>query len=552
MHNINRRNIYVFVLFLLLLLVSIGGLLHFGLPWTHDGQDHVARVANFYTNLQHGVFIPRWAPNLNWGYGHPILEFLYPLPSYLGSFFHVLGFSFINSVKIVFGLSVVLSGIFMYWWLADFLGFWPGIVGGLLYVYAPYRFVELYVRGEYGELMAFMIIPLVLFFAYRLFRFRSFLYCVGFSISLGCLVLAHNSMALIFLPFILFYGFYLWLLSDQRKRFVCLFVMGFVLGFGLAAFFWIPGLLDGKYTLRDIILGHGEYKRFFLSSFGSLFWGPWQYGGSGGDMFTVQLGFFQWFAFLLSPLLFLKAYRAKNLFALFVCGLIIYTIISIYLMFPVSDLIWSHVRLLQLFQFPWRFLAVPVFTAPVLLAILVKSVPKRQIVLVSLSLMGLMLLFNLFYLHPKGYLYKPDDFFSGVYNGTTDTGESAPMWSVRFMEHRPLSSIEIIEGKAQIVEQKRTPIEHEYIITAMSDVRLVENTLYFPGWFVLVDGKQVTVEFQDPKYRGLMTFMVTPGKHIVDVKFAETRFRKIVDGISVLSLLIVLGVLGYFLKKKKI
>mgnify|MGYP001590198170 FL=1 len=82
---------------LLLILVGICvvpllDLLHLGLPIAHDGQDHVARIANFYQNLTEGNIIPRWAGNLNWGYGHPILEFLYPFPSYFASFFHFLGY----------------------------------------------------------------------------------------------------------------------------------------------------------------------------------------------------------------------------------------------------------------------------------------------------------------------------------------------------------------------------------------------------------------------------------------------------------------------------
>lgn len=95
----------------ILILIVIGfipviPLFHAGLPITHDGQDHVARIANFYASLSEGNIIPRWAENLNWGYGHPILMFLYPLPSYLASFFHFLGFSFVDSVKIVFGVVV--------------------------------------------------------------------------------------------------------------------------------------------------------------------------------------------------------------------------------------------------------------------------------------------------------------------------------------------------------------------------------------------------------------------------------------------------------------
>src|SRR5258705_12185261 len=102
---------------LLLACVPLINLLHPGLPVTHDGQDHVARIANFYQNLQEGTLIPRWAENLNWGYGHPILMFLYPLPSYFASFFHFLGFSFVSSTKLVFASAFILSIVAMYYWL---------------------------------------------------------------------------------------------------------------------------------------------------------------------------------------------------------------------------------------------------------------------------------------------------------------------------------------------------------------------------------------------------------------------------------------------------
>src|SRR5688572_26239531 len=102
-------------------LIPLGDLLNQGLPVTHDGQDHVARIANFYKNLEEGTIIPRWGANLNWGYGHPILMFLYPLPSYLASFFHFLGFSLVDSTKFVFGLAFIASGIAMYIWVREFL-----------------------------------------------------------------------------------------------------------------------------------------------------------------------------------------------------------------------------------------------------------------------------------------------------------------------------------------------------------------------------------------------------------------------------------------------
>lgn len=164
-----KKTIYkrylLFVILVLLSLIPVFDLFNPGIPITHDGQDHVARIANFYQNLQEGNIIPRWAANLNWGYGHPILMFLYPLPSYISSLFHFLGFSLVDSIKIVFGLGFIASGLAMYIWLKEFLGKHAAFLGAILYVFAPYRFVDLYVRGAIGEHVAFIFPPLVFIFS---------------------------------------------------------------------------------------------------------------------------------------------------------------------------------------------------------------------------------------------------------------------------------------------------------------------------------------------------------------------------------------------------
>ena len=73
-----KKNVLLALLICLSLLPLIG-LFPTGIPWTHDGKDHVVRIANFYQNLQEGNLVPRWGENLNWGYGHPVMMFLYPL-----------------------------------------------------------------------------------------------------------------------------------------------------------------------------------------------------------------------------------------------------------------------------------------------------------------------------------------------------------------------------------------------------------------------------------------------------------------------------------------
>lgn len=157
-----KKKIFL-ILLLILSFVPLTSLFHPGLPLTHDGPDHVARIANFYQALKEGIIVPRWAANLNWGYGHPILMFLYPLPSYIAFFFHFLGFSLVDSTKLVFGVSFIGSVLAMFLWLNAEWGPVSGFIGALLYGFAPYRFVDLYVRGAIGEHMAFVFVPLILY-----------------------------------------------------------------------------------------------------------------------------------------------------------------------------------------------------------------------------------------------------------------------------------------------------------------------------------------------------------------------------------------------------
>lgn len=545
------KNILFFLGFVGLLFITIISLFHSGFPITHDGQDHIARIANFYQNLSEGVWIPRWAPYLNWGYGHPILEFLYPLPSYLASFFHVIGFSFIDSTKIVFGLGMLLSGITMYMWLSQFWTKQAAFIGGLLYVFAPYRFVELYVRGDIGENLAFVFIPLVLYFIQLLSRNVRSRYVVGGSLSLGALILSHNAISLMALPFILVYIVYKWLVwTTNKSKFLLYSIFMVMLGFGISSFFWIPGLLEAKFTLRNIVTAGGYQNRFV--TFSQLLYGPWSYGGTGE--FTVQLGIFQWISIVISIILIPIFIIKKNKKIFFTSITLFFTAAAIFIMLPLSQFIWQRIILLQNFQFPWRFLALTVFTTAILSALIIEIVPQKMKNLIIFVVLLITIVLTKEDWYPKGYSYQPESYFTTVYNGTTDTGESAPIWSVRFMERRAKAPLQIIIGNATIMLSERKAIYHRYAVVAYEPTKFVENTLYFPGWAIFVDGTQVPIEFQNPQYRGLMTFSVPTGKHIVEIKFRETKLRITADSISILSIVILgcLYIVPLFLKKKHI
>lgn len=537
------------LLLVVILCIPLFSLFHSGFPITHDGQDHIARIANFYINLQNGIFIPRWAPNLNWGYGHPILEFLYPLPSYLASFFHFLGFTLMDSTKTVLGIGMLFSGITMYLWLSSFWSKKASFLSAILYVIAPYRFVEVYVRGDIGENLAFVFIPLVLLYIYKLSKRSSFSFVSFGAIFLSLLITAHNAVSLMMIPIIILYILYKYIFFVEKKykqQFLLNNFLLLVLGFGLSAFFWVPGLLEAKFTLRNIVTA-GVYKNRFID-FSQLLYGNWSYGGTG--LFTVQLGIVHWIVLIASlvglPLMWKKA---KNIFW-FTAVLNLTCVLAVFLMLPYSAAIWSKILLLQNFQFPWRFLAITTFCTAVIGGLVLQVMSKKFQTISFVVLCISVFLLNKDYWQAKGYIYKPESFYTSIYSGTTDTGESAPIWSVRFMERQPLAPIEIIEGKGTIVVQKHAPTIHVYSMINASSVRVLENTLYFPGWGIYVNGIQTPVQFQDERYRGLMTFIVPQGKNTIQVIFRESKvrlFSDIISGISVgfVILLLILGIIKH-------
>jgi len=243
----------------------------------------------------------------------------------------------------------------------------------------------------------------------------------------------------------------------------------------------------------------------------------------------------------LAPFLLWRFWRQKNKAWFFLLSLFLLFWLAIFLILPVAKPLYLKISLLQKFQFAWRFLSLAVLIPPIFAGALIGFLPKKfKLPIVCFLLLAVFLL-NKNYWQPKDFLLKEESFYQEPYPGTTDTGESAPRWSIRFMEDYPEAPLAVIDGQAEFQVGERTTNQHFYQVKAAVPTRLVENTLYFPGWQVLVDGQSVLVEFQDPAHRGLMTFFVEPGEHELKIIFKETRLRLFANYLSLAGFLSLLA-----------
>lgn len=532
------------ILFVIIVsLVPLLDLLHPGFPVTHDGQDHVARIANFYASLSEGHIVPRWAANLNWGYGHPVIMFLYPLPSYIASVFHAVGFSFVDSTKLVFAIAFVGSVLAMYAWGSFAWGRGAGLAMAILYGFAPYRFVDLYVRGAIGEHVAFVFPPLICLGLAKLARLEDGRPVLGFlfvAFGVMLLILSHNALSLMFLPLIGLYAVYL-ALSHKRLGIGYLLVAGvaIAMGFLLSAFYWMPAFFEGKYTLRDIVT-RGEISERFVS-WRSFLYSPWSYGG--GNALSKWLGAGQMLSLFIALYRFERWRKNRRL----MIALFMLLFFSLFAQTALSEPVWNTISILQKFQFPWRLMSLSVFILSVIGGVAVASELGNKRLVVVLLIAAVSVVSTIPMWRARAYVVKPEQFFTGIYDSTTDTGESSPIWSVRFMEKRPAAPALLFPGNGVIEARGRTTTERSYVVTVSEPSRFIENTLYFPGWRVMVDGVQLPEKnliFQDPLYRGLMTFDIAPGTHRIEFRFTETKLRMVADAVSLGAITVLILSLG--------
>ena len=556
-----KKECWVILLLLIVSFPAVRVLLQPGGFTSHDLTHHIIRQISMDKLLSEGQFPPRWSGELNNGYGYPVFLFNYPLPALVGEVFHKIGLGFVDSVKGVLFTSMIISILGMYLFLKELFGArLPAFLGALFYLYAPIRFLNVYVSAAVGSALALGIIPFM-FWSLVLISKRdkgnrgNWGILVG-ALSFAGLILAHNVTALIFVPVILgFAGILVWKKRDIRpaslaKRGEVIRGIGImlILGLGLSAWFWIPALVEAKYTRFDQIFGV-FYKDQFPTLW-QLIRSPWGYGLSHpqnpepGDM-SYQLGLIHIGVMLiLVPTLWIlrgispsTSLRVKEIRVIGGFTLAVFAI-SVFLILKISLPLWENLQFLSMVQFPLRFSAVAVFSASIAAALLINYLPFKKFIFISLLL--LVLYANRNHWNINEVFDPGEEYYLNLKTTSTTYGEHLPKWG-RSMDKPSPTKLEIIrgDGEIRVIRDESAKVEIEVEAKTASKLRL--NQFYFPGWEIEVDGKKIKFDYlTDAESYGLPIFNIPIGIHKVGAEFRNTPIRNLADGISVIMFIIVI------------
>lgn len=528
-----KRVLKLFLIFLLSL-PGIFPFLIFGLPNTHDGQTHVVRLASFHQALTDGQFPPRWAGNLTSGFGSPVFLFGFSLPSWFGEFFHLIGFSFEDSVKAVFILSYIVSGIFMYLFLAEFFLFLPAFVGAVFYQFAPYRFLDLYVRGDVGEALLFAIVPLVFWqVAKSKGKFSWWRFVLG-SVLVMMMILSHQSLAGVFLVVIFLYSL---VTSFSQKKSTLFYTASIILtGLFLTAWTNLPLVFEKYYTNLNLLIETNYHNQFPKLS--SLLYSGWHWGPADVDnpdiSMSFQLGIAQWLGLgILAIILFFNLIRTnlKKLIFDYKRELLFLSLffLFLFLITGFSKSLWDNLFFLPPLLYPWRLLGIEIFMTAVIVGMAISLIKSKSLkVFLSVVLIAISLYGNRNHLQVAGRTHHPDDFYLN-FSGTSDMwGEFLPK-GVNLPKSIPEKKVEVLSGEAEIKNLKVLSNKVSFQVMAKEKSQLLVNTFYFPGWRAFVDGKERALEKQE-----LVTLSVLDGQHDVEIKLGKTLVRAIGDFISLI------------------
>lgn len=512
-------------------------LLHPGLHPTHDGEYHVIRFYEFSKTLQDGNIYPRWASDLNNGYGLPLFNYVYPLPNYVASFFHVFGISFIDAFKLSMFFSLLLGALFFYLWSRQFWGDLGGIVCSIFYTFSPYHFVDIYIRGSVGEVWALAFLPGLIWALSKALQEKKSTFSIFSGVLLALIIFSHNILGLIFFIFMPFYIGLIFMLSKEKKYVLVNSLIILCIGLFLSMIFWLPALLERNYVtglqIYAVEKNFPELYELLIPSWGTGFSETIL-----ANQTSHQIGIANLVSIFLSIIIAIIFFlKRKFRLASMVTFFLVWFLVTFFLMQKISLPIWHIVPFMNYFQFPWRLLSVEILIASFLIGSVFKVWHSK---IVGLVLIIFAVLLSIQYTKPAYYHLRDDNYYitrSNFINGTNSSGNTFnTVWFNRKL-HKQKEKIDIKNGLGEIKSESIKTTHYIFNIFTKEKAELVVNTAFFPGWTVFIDDKKIDTRYNKD---GLIQFNVPAGEHRVEIKFLDTLIRKIASAVSFFSFLVIL------------
>ena len=230
--------------------------------YSDDGIQHIARLMGTTQSIEEWQIIPVIMSNFCNGFGYSWNIFYSPLTAFLPLVFSIFTHSFELILKLFIILVAFLSGIAMYEFVNKISkNRYAGLMTAMVYIFAPYRLTDTYIRVAISELTSFIFLPIVFHGMYNIFNSEEKSIKKSLLLGLGAtgLIITHSVIAMYTAIFCFIY-LLINIKELKNKQVIKMLVINILLIILLTSFYTIP-LLEHKLSADYEVFKPGRMER---------------------------------------------------------------------------------------------------------------------------------------------------------------------------------------------------------------------------------------------------------------------------------------------------
>lgn len=502
-----------------------------------DGIQHICRIIGTEQTLADKQFLPMIMSNLCNNFGYSWNIFYSPLTAYMSVVLRIFNFSYVNCLKLCMFVIVLLSGLTMYkLTLRITKNKKLATLASIIYILAPYRITDMYIRTALAELASFIFIPIVFEGLYIIVNEEK----KSYKLALGAagLILTHQVIAM-YTAIICFV--YLIVFFKKLKSKTVLKNIGVNLLFCIlmTSFYWV-GLLQHYFSTSYEVFVPGRMEReevliFYKAKFSQLFI------TSSEQTMIYAIGLLSVIGLVLTPIAYKKVpeeYKKTYMFFLITGVILIGMTLSI---FPFEELPQALTMLqftFRLFTFTSFFFAFVVATN---FAILIKNFKTLDIVI----LLTISVLLLVPYKSKLDFNLKDNEerLINGVRVSENTGRVHAGMASMEYLPTKAFKNLKYIANRKDevIVLDNNEAVISDYTKQASNMNCKISNInkettielpyIYYLGYRVYANGQEITYTESD---NGFIQINIAKDSQI-KVKYLGTNEMLISYAVSIIS-----------------
>ena len=547
-----KKIIDIIIIFILALIVSIPLASKDLDIYVDDGIQHIARLMGTYQTIAEGEFPPAIMSNFCNQFGYSWNIFYSPLTAYVPMIFRI----FTNSYELILKLFILLlsflTGIAMYEFVNKVTkNRYAGILAAALYMFAPYRLTDTYMRVAISELASFVFLPITFLGMYNIFNSEEKSTKKSLALTLGAvgLILTHIVMAMYAAIFCFIYM----LVNVKKlkdKQIWKMLGINILLIILLTSFYLLP-MLEHKFATNYEVFQTGRMERTSELIRNKVDPIDLLYTIEGNLSFEIGL-------VTLSGLVFTQlTYKKINkearkiywfsLIAGFVCIIMSLRFFPFEKMPAVLKMIQFTFRLLEFSSFFFAFVAAANYS------LVIKNFNMKDVFV--LSLLAILLVVPLKKNLDYDRLWSEDKLWPAVMV-TDNTGRvhagcatfeylpSKAFENLDYIKHRE-NRVYILDGNASIEKEVKRGTNMTFDVTAQENTKLELPYIYYLGYTVEItneNGETAELETFESD-NGFVAINLEEGMNgNIQVKYTGTALMKVSYVISIGAVIVLIGV----------